>query len=200
MRYEFLVETYETERVKVLSVWSEFREDDMAFRPSAHDARGRSVREQMVHQCVSEDLWFRTMLGIDVGAPPLPAVEVRIEFMKRYAEQSATRLATLRQKDEAWFEGETKFFDVARSRTWVLTRRIAHTAHHRGQQMAMLRMLARDLHSNYGPTADTGGLMQNHAPTIYAYANLDALLRSEAEGGSKAPLPGGGSKPVTERP
>jgi hypothetical protein len=82
----------------------------------------------------------------------------------------------------------------------VLTRRIAHPAHHRGQQMAMLRMLARDLHSNYGPTADTGGLMQNHAPTIYAYANLDALLRSEAAGGSKAPLPDGGSKPVTERP
>jgi uncharacterized damage-inducible protein DinB len=200
MRYEFLVETYETERVKVLSVWSEFREEDLAFRPNAHDARGRSVREQMVHQCVSEDLWFRTMLGIDVGAPPLPAVEVRIEFMKRYAEHSAMRLATLRQRDEAWFEGETKFFDVARSRAWVLTRRIAHTAHHRGQQMAMLRMLARDLHSNYGPTADTGGLMQNHAPTIYAYANLDALLHSEAEGGSKAPLPGGGSKPVTERP
>jgi len=200
MRYEFLVETYETERVKVLSVWREFREEDLAFRPNAHDSRGRSVREQMVHQCVSEDLWFRTMLAIDVGAPPLPTVEARIEFMKRYAEHSTRRLATLREKDEAWFEGETSFFEVKRSRAWVLTRRIAHTAHHRGQQMAMLRMLARDLHSNYGPTADTGGLMQNHAPTIYAYANLDALLRAEAGSGSKAPLPGGGSKPVTERP
>ena len=30
--------------------------------------------------------------------------------------------------------------------------------------MAMLRMLGRDLHSNYGPTADTGGLMLDHAP------------------------------------
>jgi uncharacterized damage-inducible protein DinB len=27
------------------------------------------------------------------------------------------------------------------SRAWVMVRRIAHTAHHRGQQMAMLRML-----------------------------------------------------------
>jgi uncharacterized damage-inducible protein DinB len=200
MRYEFLVETYETERVKALSVWSEFREDDLAFRPNAQDARGRSVREQMVHQCVSEDLWFRTMLGIDVGAPPLPTVEARIEFMKRYADHSAMRLATLREKDEAWFEGETNFFEVKRSRAWVLTRRIAHTAHHRGQQTAMLRMLARDLHSNYGPTADTGGLMQNHAPTIYAYSGVDALLAAEATGGKKSPLPGGGSKPVTERP
>ncbi len=75
MRYDFLVETYETERVKVVSVWSEFRDEDMAFRPNAIDTRGRSVREQMVHQCVSEDLWFRNMLGIEVGAPPLPAEE-----------------------------------------------------------------------------------------------------------------------------
>ena len=47
-----------------------------------------------------------------------------------------------------------------------MTRRIAHTAHHRGQQMAMLRMLGRDPHSNYGPTAHTGELMAYHAPTI----------------------------------
>ena len=66
--------------------------------------------------------------------------------------------------------------------------------------MAMLRMLGHQLHSNYGPTADTGGLMQNHAPTIYAYPNLDALLRGEAEGGAKATLPEASNKPVTERP
>ena len=103
-------------------------------------------------------------------------------------------------KDEAWFEGETKFFDVARSRAWVPTRRIAHTAHHRGQQMAMLRMLAHDLYSNYGPTADTGGLMQNHAPTIYAYPSLETLLQSETGGGHKSALLCGGGKPVMERP
>jgi uncharacterized damage-inducible protein DinB len=199
MRYDFLVETYETERVKVVSVWSEFRDEDLEFRPNAKDPRGRSVREQMIHQCVSEDLWFRNMLGIEVGAPPLPSQETRLEFMKRYAEFSGKRLEALRTKDEAWWEGDTMFFDVKRSRAWVMTRRIAHTAHHRGQQMAMLRMLARDLHSNYGPTADTGGLMQNHAPTIYAYPSLEALLQSEAGGGKKTGLLGGG-KPVTERP
>jgi hypothetical protein len=52
--------------------------------------------------------------------------------------------------------------------------------------MAMLRMLGRDLHSNYGPTADTGGLMQNHAATIYAYPGLEALLEGEMRGGAKA--------------
>ena len=39
----------------------------------------------MVHQCVSESIWFRTMLGIDVAAPPLPQQETRVEFIKRYA-------------------------------------------------------------------------------------------------------------------
>ena len=200
MRYDFLVETYETERIKVVSVWSEFRDEDLPVRPKAGDARGRSVREQMVHQCVSENLWFMNMLGIDVGAPPLPQEETRLEFIKRYVEDSGKRLEALPAKDDGWWEGETRFFDVKRSRAWVMVRRIAHTAHHRGQQMAMLRMLARDLHSNYGPTADTGGLMQNHAPTIYGYPTVEALLEGEAAGGRKASLPGAGGKPVTERP
>lgn len=196
MRYDFLVESYATERVKVLSVWSEFRDDDLRVRPNESDPRGRSVLEQMVHQCVSEELWFRNMLGVDVGAPPLPDSETRLEFIKRYAEDSGKRLAALQMKDEAWWEAETKFFDVQRSRAWVMVRRIAHTSHHRGQLMAMLRMLARDLHSNYGPTADTGGLMTNHAPTIYPYASVGELLRD----GPKLKLPGAGGKAVTERP
>lgn len=200
MTYDFLVDTYATERIKVLSVWSEFHDEDLPVRPNPKDPRGRSVHEQMVHQCVSEDLWFRNMLSIDVGAPPLPKPETRLEFIKRYAEDSGKRLEALRQKDAAWWEASTSFFDVRRSRAWVMTRRLTHTSHHRGQQMAMLRMLGRDLHSNYGPTADTGGLMQNHAPTIYAYASIDALLAGENKGGTKSALPGSSGKPVTERP
>src|SRR4249920_1131938 len=200
MRYDFLVETYASERIKVVSVWSEFRDDDMEFRPKLNDPRGRSLHEQMVHQCVSEDLWFRTMLGIDVAAPPLPSVETRKEFIQRYLQDSGKRLDALEAKAEDWWESETTFFDVKRSMAWVMTRRIAHTAHHRGQQMAMLRMLGRDLHSNYGPTADTGGLMQDHAPTIYPYPNLQALFEGETAGGRKSALPGPGQKPVTERP
>ena len=201
MRYDFLIDTYATERLKVLSVWSEFRDDDLAVRPKHDDPRGRSVHEQMVHQCVSEDTWFRTMLGIDVGAPPLPEQETRLAFMTRYAEDSGRRLDRLRRTDEPWWEESTAFFDVRRSRAWVFTRRLTHTSHHRGQQTAMLRMLGRDLHSNYGPTADTGGLMQQRAPTIYAYATLAALLEGEHQGGTKAPLPGAPSGvAVTERP
>ena len=66
--------------------------------------------------------------------------------------------------------------------------------------MALLKMLGRDLHSNYGPTADTGGLMQNHAPTIYAYSTLETLLAGEVAGGRKSLLPGAEGRAVTERP
>jgi uncharacterized damage-inducible protein DinB len=200
MRYDFLIDTYATERIKVISAWSMFRDDDLPVRPHATDTRGRSFHEHMVHQCVSEDIWFRTMLDIDVGAPPLPKEEIRLEFVRQYEEDSGKRLVLLGNKDEGWWEGETAFFDVRRSRAWVMTRRVTHTAHHRGQQLALLRMLGREEYSNYGPTADTGGLMQNHAPTIYAYPNLRALLEGEAAGGRKIKLPRPDTKPVTERP
>lgn len=200
MRYDFLIDTYATERIKVLATWSGFGDGDLAARPHATDSRGRSVLEQMVHQCVSEHLWFRDILGVEVGAPPLPAEESRSEFIRRYAQDSARRLEALRSKDDAWWQEGVTFFDVPRTRAWVLVRRIAHTAHHRGQQTAMLRMLGRELHSTYGPTADTGGLMAHRAPTIYAYPDEAALLAGEAAGGRKARLPGPGPTPPTERP
>jgi uncharacterized damage-inducible protein DinB len=173
-----------------------FLDTDLPVRPRADDRRGRSVREQMVHQCVSEDTWFRMMFGIDPGTPPLPPEETRTAFIRHYAGAAVRRLEALRSKPDAWWEEETGFFKEIRSRAWIMVRRIAHTAHHRGQQMAMLRMLGREIHSNYGPTADTGGLAQNQAPVIYAYSDLDAIV----SGAPPRPLPGGGEKPVSERP
>jgi len=89
---------------------------------------------------------------------------------------------------------------MTRTRAWIVTRRLNHSAHHRGQLTAMLRMLGRDLYSTYGPTSDTGGLMQHKAPTIYAYRDVADLLQSERKGGARRPLPGPGENPVTERP
>jgi len=196
-RYDFLLETYETERLKILSVWSQFRDGDMSFRA---EPRARTPHEQMVHQCVSEDLWMKNMLGVDLGEPALPAEETRLAFLRRYADASGRRLERLRGVEEGWFEGMTKFFDVERSRSWVLTRRIAHSAHHRGQLTVCLRLLGRDLYSTYGPTADTGGLFQNGAPVIYRYADVEHLLEAEGRGGDFPALPGPGGKSPTERP
>ena len=199
-RYQFLVDTYETEIFKVLSVWSMFDDGDLPFRPHPSDARARSVHEQMVHECVSENLWFETMLDISVTHNPLPKHETRLEFIKRYRECAQARLAILRSKNDEWWAAETDFFEVRRSRAWVITRRMAHTAHHRGQQTTMLRMLNHDLHSTYGPTTDTGGLMQNHAPVIYPYADVPQLIAEESTTRNKAPLPGPGELAPTERP
>jgi hypothetical protein len=78
MTFDFLVESYATERVKVVSAWSEFTDPDLKVRPRSGDPGGRSVHEHMVHQCVSEDGWFRNMPGVDVGTPPLPQQETRL--------------------------------------------------------------------------------------------------------------------------
>jgi len=193
----FLVETYASERLKTLAVWSAFRDEDLRFRCAE---RARTPLEHMVHQCVSEDTWMRTMLGIEPSRPPLPAEEARLSFMRHYAAASGERQARLAAMPGDWWAGATRFFDVERSRAWVFVRRIAHSAHHRGQLTVLLRLLGRPLYSTYGPTADTGGLFASHAPTVYRYANVDALLDAEARGGDWPPLPGPGGTPVTERP
>ena len=135
-----------------------------------------------------------------MSALPLFKQETRLEFIN--STQDTAGIASPRCSRKLKHGGRSKLGSLTceRSRAWVMTRRIAHTAHHRGQQMAMLRMFGHDVHSNYGPTADTGGLMQYHAPTIYAYSSVDALLMGEDGGGAKNRLPGSGDKPVTERP
>ena len=200
MEYQFFIDTYDTERIKSLSVWSMFKDDDLFIRPHPLEKKDRSPLEHMVHQCVSEDKWFCNMFGIDVDAPPLPEKEIRLEFIKRYAEDSGKRYEMLKTKDKTWWEEKVSFFDTKRSRTWIMLRRIAHTAHHRGEQTAILRILGRDVYSVYGPSADSGGLPQNNAKSIYAYPDIKSLIEGESKGGLKAHLPGPGDKACTERP
>ncbi|MEO7962733.1 MAG: DinB family protein [Gemmatimonadaceae bacterium] len=193
----FLLETYDTERLKSLSVWSSFGAPDLTFRPAP---RARTPLEHMVHQCVSEDTWMRNMLGIEIDLPVLPASEDRLSFLRHYAQASEARRQLLEVKPDDWWAGEARFFDVGRSREWIFLRRLTHSAHHRGQLTVYLRLLDRPLYSTYGPTADTGGLFLHHAPTLYRYASLERLLAAEADGGEWPRLPGPGDRPATERP
>jgi uncharacterized damage-inducible protein DinB len=195
-RYAFLLETYRTERLKTLNLWSQVPDARMDDRL---ESRARSPHEHMVHQCLSEDIWMRTMFDINVTHATLPAEEGRLWFIERYALSSAERLAQLEEKDDDWLEAETTFFDVVRPRTWVLTRRLLHSAHHRAQLQATLRAWGVELYSVYGPTADTGGLATNGAQVIYRYPFAEAILTGEVEGTSTPPLPGTGDKPVSER-
>lgn len=175
-RYAFLVDTYATEILKVLSVWSMATDHDLDTRPRAGDPRGRTLREQMIHQCQSENGWFTGMLGIAAPGDVLPSDTTRLGFLRHYAAVAEFRRAALATQDVAWWETEVAFFEARRPRTWIMVRRIAHSAHHRGQQTTLLRMLGRGLHSTYGPTADTGGLAKDKPPVVYAYDDVATLL------------------------
>jgi len=194
--FSFFADTYDTERLKILSVWSQIPDGEMRFRP---EPRARSPLEHMVHQCISEDGWMRNMLGIDVGLPVLPSEETRRAFIEHYAVVSAARLQALREKPDAWFQEPAQFFDTTRSRAWVLVRRFTHSAHHRGQLTAYIRTWGQPLFSTYGPTADTGGLPKNGASVVYRYESIEDLLARRGGEGDRA-LPGTGSAPPTERP
>jgi uncharacterized damage-inducible protein DinB len=189
-RYEFLVDTYRTERLKTLGVWAQVPEDRMRARL---ERRARSPLEHMVHQCQSEHAWMHDMLSLSIPRGPLPEVETREAFIAHYGACAADRLAALATRTDAWFEEEVAFFDARRVRAWILTRRFTHTAHHRGQLTACLRAWGLPLYSTYGPTADTGGLPKNGASVIY-------LADAAAERAAPPDLPGPGILPPTERP
>jgi uncharacterized damage-inducible protein DinB len=151
--YDFLLSTYETEILKTLGIWSAFPESAASYRP---DEKSRTVLEHMEHQVESEERWMRVMLGIETG-DPYPRERTRAAFAQKYSEDAQRRLEMLRSKPEEWWREHVEFFDVKRSRAWIMTRRIAHTAHHRGQLAVYLRLLQIPQPSVYGPTADTGG-------------------------------------------
>lgn len=133
MEYDFLIDTYDTERIKTLSVWSMFMGEDLRIRPHPLGKSDRNPLEHMVHQCLGEAKWFHNMFGIDVSAASLPEKETRLEFIKKYAEDSGKRLNVLKAKS-------------GRNRRFLF------------------------------------------------------LIPGESKGGIKAPLPGPGEEPCTERP
>lgn len=185
MTPDFLIDAWETERLKTLGLWAQVPAADFDWRP---EPRARTPHEHMVHQCQSEDGWATRMLELPLEWPPLPAVESIPAFIEHYGRASARRLDLLRQVPDAWWDQEAGFFDTRRSRAWVVVRRLVHTAHHRGQLSALLRARGVALYSTYGPTADTGGLAANGAVVIYP------------DPPAWPPLPGPGIHPPTERP
>ncbi len=194
---EFLLPTYETERLKTLTAWSLFADTDLGFRPAE---LARTPLEHFVHQCVSEDGWMRNMLAVEPKLPALPKNEDRLSFLEHYAAVSKERQSILGARPPEWWGEETAFFDTRRSHAWIFVRRLTHSAHHRGQLTTLLRLIGKPLYSTYGPTADTGGLPTDRAPTIYRYDSIARLLTEEATGGEWPELPGAGESSPTERP
>ena len=152
--FQHLLDTYASETSKVISVWREFRPEDMGFRAGE---RSSSVLDIMKHQLLSERRFFAEFIGLAGEPEPaavLPQELTPAAFWQRDEELCKPRLERMATRDKTWWLEVVPFFDVRRQRIWVFWRRVLHTAHHRTQLSVSLRLLGRRVPSSYGPTAD----------------------------------------------
>jgi uncharacterized damage-inducible protein DinB len=151
--FQHMLDTYASETNKVVSVWREFADADLAFRPHP---RSSTVQDIFKHQLLSERRFFGEFLGL--AEPPAAAVPPQGQTIEDYTERlrelALPRLGRLAEKSEAWWLEVVPFFDVRRERIWIFWRRVLHTAHHRTQLTVYLRLLGKSVPSTYGPTAD----------------------------------------------
>jgi uncharacterized damage-inducible protein DinB len=152
-RYQHLLDTYASECNKVVSMWREFGERDLEFRPHP---RSSSVGEIVKHQLLSERRFFGEFLLTPEPAPAavLPASLSMASATQRFVELAVPRLKFLAAQPDEWWMTTVPFFDVQRHRAWIFWRRVLHTAHHRTQLSVYLRLMGRSVPSSYGPTAD----------------------------------------------
>jgi uncharacterized damage-inducible protein DinB len=151
--FQHLLKTYASEANKLNSVWLEFSDDDLDFRPHA---RSSTVREIIEHELLSERRFFAEFLGLPEPSPEqvLPETRTPQAYATRMLELSRARLTFMADKDQEWWLTVVSFFDVERERIWIFWRRVLHTTHHRTQLTVYLRLLNKRVPSTYGPTAD----------------------------------------------
>lgn len=154
--FQHLLDTYASETSKVISVWREFRPEDMGFRSSE---RSSTVQEIMKHQLLSERRFFAEFIGLPGEPEPANLLPKEDEitpagFCARNEALCRPRLQRLAGCNQEWWLAVVPFFDVHRQRIWIFWRRVLHTAHHRTQLSGYLRLLGRRVPSSYGPTAD----------------------------------------------
>ena len=147
------LDTYASETNKVVSVWREFLDDDLAYRPQA---RASTVGDILKHQLLSERRFFGEFLGTPEPPPKdvLPASLTVQSATDRLVALAVPRLEFLAVQEAPWWMERGQFFDVERTRAWIFWRRVLHTAHHRTQLTVYLRVMGRAVPATYGPTAD----------------------------------------------
>jgi len=151
--FQHMLDTYVSETNKVVSVWREFRDDDLGYRPHP---RSTNVGDIFKHQLLSERRFFGEFIGAHEPAPAevLPAEMTVAHATERLVQLATARLDFLAQQHAEWWLVRVPFFEVERERIWIFWRRVLHTAHHRTQLTVYLRMMNRSVPPTYGPTAD----------------------------------------------
>ena len=147
------LETYASETNKIASVWREFADADLTYRPNE---RAATVGDILEHQLLSERRFFGEFLGAPEPPPAhvLPAAWSVLAAVDRLVALARPRLAFLAARRAPWWTERVPFFDVERERIWIFWRRVLHSAHHRTQLTTYLRVMGRAVPSTYGPTAD----------------------------------------------
>ena len=151
--FQHMLDTYASETNKVVSVWLEFGDDDLTFRPHA---RSTTVGDILKHQLLSERRFFGEFIGAPEPAPAnvLPSKLTVAAAIDRLTQLAVARLPFLAGQRREWWLVRVPFFEVERERVWIFWRRLLHTAHHRTQLTVYLRMMNRSVPPTYGPTAD----------------------------------------------
>ncbi len=151
--FQHVLDTYASESNKVASVWGDFSDADLSFRPHA---KSSTVLDIMKHQLLSERRFFGEFLGSPEpeAAEVLPAELSVARLRERMVQLALPRLPFLAERNEAWWLETARFFDAERQHIWIFWRRILHTAHHRTQLTVYLRLLDKPVPATYGPTAD----------------------------------------------
>ena len=151
--FQHVLDTYASESNKVASVWGDFSDVDLSFRPHA---KSSTVLDIMKHQLLSERRFFGEFLGSPEpeAAEVLPAELSVARLCERMVQLALPRLTFLAERSEAWWLETARFFDAERQHIWIFWRRILHTAHHRTQLTVYLRLLDKPVPATYGPTAD----------------------------------------------
>jgi uncharacterized damage-inducible protein DinB len=147
------IDTYASETNKTASVFRQFADGDLDFRPHP---RSSTVLEIFRHQLLSERRFFAEFLGSAEPAPTEvpPAGQDAEAYATRLEELARPRLDFLAGRSDVWWLEPHRFFDVERQRIWIFWRRVLHSAHHRTQLTVYLRLLGKPVVSTYGPTAD----------------------------------------------
>jgi uncharacterized damage-inducible protein DinB len=164
---QHVLDTYASETNKVISVWANFADSDLGYRPHPSSS---SVTDIMKHQLLSERRFFAEFLGLpEVAAEQvLPKEQTVEDFSKRMLELAAPRLEFMAECDEEWWRALVPFFDTRRERIWIFWRRVLHTAHHRTQLTVYLRLLGKPVPATYGPTADVSWQGADPTTTVEA--------------------------------
>ena len=107
--FQHLLDTYASETSKVISVWRQFSDEDLSFRPHA---RSSTVLDIFKHQLLSERRFFGEFMGLPEPAASevLAHLDKRGDWARRLLELARPRLTFLAMQSGVLVAGASSLF------------------------------------------------------------------------------------------